>query len=348
MSHSFFAIPGDLSAATGGYAYDRQVMAECAGRDFTLAHCPLPAGYPDPSDKERQQTAQILAALPRGLPLLIDGLALGAFDSATIEAIHSPLVALVHHPLAYETGLPEWRRAILLESERSALASAQRVIAVSRATADLLAQQYGVPDSKITIAEPGVARAQRACGSSDHRLSLLAVGAISPRKAYPLLVEALASLPLQNWRLTIVGPVLDDSEAQKIEAIIQRHDLGAHIRLAGRINADALASCYDEADLFVIASLFEGYGMVVTEALARGLPIVSTTGGALDSTVPDDASLKVPPGDVTAFAGALHRLMADRQLRTAKAEAAWQRARDLPSWANCATMIVNVLKGVAR
>ena len=348
MSHACFAIPGDLSAATGGYAYDRQVMAECAALDFTLTHCPLPRGYPDPSATERQQTAQLLAALPRGLPLLIDGLAFGAFDSATINAIHSPLVALVHHPLAYETGLSQPRRASLLTSERLALACARRVIAVSRATATLLAQHYGVPDSKIVIAEPGVARAARARGSSDHRLSLLAVGAISPRKAYPLLIEALARLPLQHWRLTIVGPVVDESEAQKIEAIVRHHHLGVRVQLAGQIDAEALATCYDEADLFVMSSLFEGYGMVITEALARGLPIVSTTGGALESTVPDDASLKVPPGDVAAFADALHRLMVDRQLRTAKAEAAWQRASDLPSWAQCATMIVNVLKGVAR
>lgn len=348
MNHAIFAIPGDLSAATGGYAYDRQVMAACEARGFRLEHCPLPGGYPHPSAEELRRTRQILAGLPRDVPLIIDGLALGAFDAATLAAIIAPLIALIHHPLAYETGLPEARARHLLALERAALRRAQRVIATSRTTAGLLAAHYDVPADKIAIAEPGVERASRARGSGNQRVELLAVGAISPRKAYPLLIAALASLPARNWHMTIAGPVLDAAEAGRIEAGIVHHDLTRHVRLAGKISASDLSALYDQTDLFVMPSSFEGYGMVVTEALARGLPMVSTTGGALAQTVPDDASLKVPPGDVTAFATALLRLIDDQDLRQAKAQAAWQRAGDLPSWGTCAAVFVEVLKGVAR
>lgn len=347
MNDAVFAIPGDLSAATGGYAYDRRVMAECAAMGFHLVHLALPGGYPHPNSAMLESTRARLAACPPGQPLLIDGLALGAFDEATLDAIKGPPVGLVHHPLAFETGLRPARREALLASERVALRRCGQVITTSEATLDLLVQHYDVPASRITVAEPGVEQACRARGSADRTIRLLAVGAISPRKAYPLLIEALAGLAALPWALTIAGPTLDGGEEERVRRIIANSGLEKRVTLAGRVDDEQLARLYEGADLFVMPSSFEGYGMAITEALARGLPIVSTTGGALARTVPDDASLKVPADDMLSFRAALRQMIEDHGLRHGKADNAWRRAESLPRWCDTATTIMGVLKGAS-
>ena len=95
-------------------------------------------------------------------------------------------------------------------------------------------------------------------------------------------------------------------------------------------------------------SLFEGYGMVLSEAVARGLPIVCTKGGAMAKTVSDDAALKVAPGDAKSLAAALNQLLSDRALRMELANASWSQAQKLPTWADCARIIADVLKSLAR
>lgn len=346
MSHAFFAIPGDINAATGGYAYDRTIMAECGKAGFDLRHCPLAGAFPHPEADELKAVRRRLAELPEDRPLLVDGLALGAFDGETVSAINAPLIALVHHPLAFETGITQTRRAELLASERLALARSRAVIATSTTTARLLEEEYGVPSGKITVAEPGVLPAPRASGSSSGRLSLLSVGAISPRKAYGVLVAALALLVDLDWQLTIIGPALDEAEAERVRLLIEHHQLQTRVRLAGRVDAAQLARAYDQADIFVMPSLFEGYGMVITEALARGLPLVSTSGGALRETVPEEAAIKVPPNDAGALMTALRQMISDGCLRRGKADAAWKIAQNLPSWRGSAAKIIDVIKGV--
>ena len=348
MSEAIFAIPGDVSAATGGYAYDRRIMLECAKMGFHLTHCALPGSFPFPDAAALRETRQALASLPSTTPILIDGLAFGAFDAATLSAIHAPLIALVHHPLAYESGLTAARKTSLLTSETAALAAAHSVIAVSQSTAQLLVETYGVPYGKIAIANPGVDVAARARGSHSDEVHLLAVGAISPRKAYPLLIEALAGLASKRWRLTIAGPIIDETEAQNLALMIASTGLSHQIDLAGKVTADRLAKLYDQADIFVMSSLFEGYGMVITEALSHGLPIVSTTGGALAETVPDAAALKVAPGNILELRNAVSTLLDDRALRQYKADGAWQIAGNLPRWSSSAAIIMTALKEAVR
>lgn len=343
-----FAIPGDINAATGGYAYDRQVMAECARMGFHLEHLALPGGFPNPNANEMNYTRHHLSAVPTDCPLLVDGLALGAFDEITLQAIAAPLVALVHHPLACESGIQTARKAELLSSERQALSYARKVIAVSNATANLLKQDYAVAADKIIVVNPGVALADRARGSQGGPLSLLAVGALSQRKAYPLLIEALSGISSRDWHLTLIGKVLDRSEDEKIRSLIARNNLHANVKVSGEVSEAVLIAAYRDADVFVMPSLFEGYGMVVTEALARGLPIVSSTGGALAGTVPEEAALKVPPGDMLAFRRALDRMLGEAGLRQKLARAAWALSGQLPRWQTSAATMISVLKETVR
>src|SRR5262245_55668621 len=150
--------------------------------------------------------------------------------------------------------------------------------------AKLLAAEFMVPAGRITVAEPGTVPAVRARGSAaaaGGSMAILAVGAVSPRKGYDVLVEALASLSALNWQLTIAGATDRHPEAvATLKAAILKHGLGARVRLPGSLSAKELSTLYAAADLFVLPSLFEGYGMVLAEAMARGLPIVCTTGGA--------------------------------------------------------------------
>jgi glycosyltransferase involved in cell wall biosynthesis len=342
-----FAIPGDLGLPTGGYRYDREVLARLPAHGVAASFLPLPGSFPFPPEDDLAETRERLGLLGRDTVALIDGLAFGAFDAATLAALPARTVALVHHPLAHETGLSPETADTLRASERAALARARAVVATSRPTADLLAAEYGVPADRLTVAEPGVEPAPRAGGSGEPEPAILAVGAISARKGYGVLVNALAAIADAPWRMTIVGATdRNPDEARRLEALIAARGLSRRIALAGAVSEAELDRAYEGADLFVVPSLFEGYGMVVTEAIARGLPIVSTTGGALASVVPDDAALKVPPGDAGALAGALGIMLGDPRLRRAKAEAAWAMAGALPRWDDTAASVAAVIREV--
>ena len=158
-------------------------------------------------------------------------------------------------------------------------------ITTSRITADTLVQDFAVPRERITVAEPGTERAARAAASNATPPHLVAVGSIVPRKAFDLLVRALGTLKDLDWRLTIAGPTDRSASATRdLDAAIAATGLGPRITIAGPLSESQLAALYTTADIFVMSSLYEGYGMVLAEAMARGLPIVCTTGGAAAAT----------------------------------------------------------------
>lgn len=348
MTAAAFAIPGDLASPTGGYRYDREVLARAAAHGVALSHLALDPGFPVPDAQALAATRKALAGLDPGTVLLADGLAFGAFPADLLSAIKTPVVALVHHPLALESGLAPATAAAFRVSERAALARAEAVIVTSRRTAEIVAADYAVAPAKLHIAEPGTARAPRAAGSSGPTVNLIAVGAVSARKGYDRLVAALAPLAHLDWSLTIAGAT--DRAPAAIAALrtaIAEAGLGQRIRLAGAVDESALAALYAGADLFVLASLFEGYGMVLTEAMAHGLPIVTTTGGAAAETVPDGAALKVAPGAVGPLSDALGAALADAGLRRRLADAAFAAASRLPGWDDTTRIICDVVTRIA-
>lgn len=339
------AVPGDLSAPTGGYAYARELLRHLPAHGVEVAHLALPDGFPDPTADDLARTAAALSDVPRDAALLVDGLAYGALPPAVIRAAGRPVSALVHHPLGYETGLSPERAAALIAGERAALALADRIVATSRYTARLLGAEFGVPAGRITVAEPGTPPAARVAPRPGPPVRLLAVGTVTHRKGYDVLVRALASLTDLDWSLTIAGsldraPDCTASLRREIAALA----LGGRIALPGTVTPDALDRLHAGADLAVSASLFEGYGMALAEALARGLPLVATTGGAAAETVPAGAGIAVPPGDAPALAAALRALIADPARRAAAAVASWEAGRRLPDWPDTAACIAAALR----
>jgi glycosyltransferase involved in cell wall biosynthesis len=228
-----FAIPGDIATPTGGYAYDREVLARLPEHGIRARHLPLPAGYPDPTPHELAETTRLFAGLSPDTVLIIDGLAFGAMPAEAIAGTRQRIIALVHHPLGYEPGLSEERARQLVELERKALTFARAVLVTSPFTKRLLVDKFAVPERKITIAQPGTEPAERAHGTGEP-LQLLSVGSVTPRKAFPTLVTALAPLAGLDWRLTIAGPLDRDPIAvAELKSAIARLGLEDRIGLRG-------------------------------------------------------------------------------------------------------------------
>jgi glycosyltransferase involved in cell wall biosynthesis len=341
-----FVIPGDIETPTGGYGYDRRLLAELPAFGVSVRHVALPASFPAPSADDCAAVARRLGDLPSDATLLIDGLAYGAFPESLVKGIEQRIIALVHHPLALEAGLSEKRRAELKRSEQRALALADHIIVTSPAIKRVLENDFNVAGTGITIAEPGTDPAQRATGTGTP-LQLLCVGAVTPRKGYDVLIAALAPLIDIDWRLTIAGANdRDSSVTGALEAQVAALGLTDRVTLSGVVVPATLDRFYESADVFVMPSLFEGYGMVLGEAMARGLPIVCTTGGAAAETVPDGAAIKVEPGDADELARALESVLRDRKLRSRLADASWEAGRKLPTWNETARRVAAVVMGL--
>lgn len=346
MIDARFLIPGDLATPTGGYAYARRLLADLADHGVDVMAVPLPGSFPQPTPADLAATATAFASTLRDAVLLVDGLAYGALPPEVVASAGSrPIVALVHHPLGLEAGLGAADAMRLMASERAALALATRVLVTSRFTRSLLVAEFGVPADRIGVAEPGTDPAARAVGSGSRRVSLLAVGAVTPRKGYDHLVKTLAMLTDLDWHLTIVGACdRSPDHVATLGRMIAAGGLDGRITLAGAVSPSRLTELYDRADVVVSPSLFEGYGMALAEALAHGIPVVATTGGAAAETVPDEAGLKVAPGDAAALASALRLIIGDPERRRAAADAAWAAGQDLPLWRDTAAIVAAILK----
>jgi glycosyltransferase involved in cell wall biosynthesis len=344
-----FAVPGSLDTPTGGYAYDRRIMAELRQLGWDVDYFDLGEGFPAPDEKTRSAARSLLSAIPVGQPIVLDGLALGVLPDVAAElACQHPLVALVHHPLALETGLTAERADALRRSEQAALAEVRQVVVTSPATAKLVASDYGVPFSRIAVARPGNDPVQLPAREPNDVPHLLSVGAVVPRKGFDILVHALAALADINWRLTIVGDLTRDSnEAAKLEELISKHGLTDRIDTIGTVSPSLLAILFGKSDLFVLASRFEGYGMAYAEALSHGLPVVGTTAGAVPDTIPNGAGLLVPPDDSPALAAALRSVIVDADRRRILSEGALVAARTLPTWQQSASIFAATLDRLA-
>jgi glycosyltransferase involved in cell wall biosynthesis len=343
-----FAVPGDLATPTGGYAYDKRMIVELDRLGWQIDIVNLGDGFPWPDKKTHGKAEAQLMMAPKGSTIVADGLALGVLPEAArrLRPNHV-LIALVHHPLALETGLTATQAEILHTSERAALAAAKHVIVTSETTAQQLVTGYAVPGDKITVARPGNDAAAFAKGSRDGIVRLLSVGALTPRKGFDVLIAALATLTGLPWQLTIVGdPTRDPKTAARLDADIARYALGGQIKVLGAVSPEQLAELYAEADVFALASRLEGYGMAYAEAIAYGLPVVGTSAGAIPVTVPAGSGILVAPDDPVAIAEALRRIIEDTDERQSLGASARAAAARLPTWQASAQIFARALETV--
>jgi glycosyltransferase involved in cell wall biosynthesis len=352
MSHSTaaaFAVPGDLTAMTGGYHYDRQLLQALRDLGCDVTHVPLPEEFPFPDPRKMSKAIKLLAEVPPERVLIVDGLAFGALETAALEGVSAPLVALVHHPLAHESGLPDAEARRLHALEQANLDRAAHILVPSPHIKDLLVSDYGVEAGRVTVIRPGRPKkaALALAEPQEGPPLILAVGLLHPRKGHDILISALARLADLRWRAVIVGTPWEPGHEEALAHQIDEAALAGRVQLAGRIEQQELDRLYREAHLFALATRFEGYGIVFDEALMHGLPIVSTTAGAVPGTVPPEAGILVPPGDADAFAEALRAMLMDQELHAEMAQAAARAGAALPTWADAAAQVAQILDKVA-
>jgi len=333
-------VPGPPDQRTGGYLYDARMMAELRASGWNARVHSLDGRFPDPDDTARSSLEAVLSALPLGARVLIDGLAIAALPeiAATVASRVRPLT-LVHHPLSDETGLSGDDRLRLEGLERAALRLCQGVVVTSLFTASRV-EALGVPPDRIRVAVPGTDPAPAAHGPAPGEPPhLLCVGTLMPRKGQDVLLRALDRIQELPWSCTMAGSADRSPDfAKLVGEEVRRAGLEGRVHIAGELEGPELDDLYASATLLVLPSHYEGYGMVLTEALARGLPIVSTTGGAIPYTVPDGAAYLVPPGDPAALAHVLKRLLGPGGQEEVRSlgEAARRHASLLPDWTEAA------------
>lgn len=350
-SDFWFLVPGDPQQRTGGYGYVREIVSGLRklGRRVHLQG--VEGRFPDVDEVARKALDDALTVLPEQATVLIDGLALcGCPEVAEDHGQRLQLVALVHHPLADETGLSLQQQAHFRQTERRALASATAVITTSETTSRRLAD-FDVPRHRVHTIVPGVHR-PAAVSASERRtghqsLRILCVAHLSRRKGQLDLVEALARVKTGNWRCDLVGsPDRDPDYAAQVHLRIAELGLSESVRLSGELSGAELEQAFLSADLFVLPSHYEGYGMVIDEALAYGLPVVSSDGGALADTASRSGCVTYPAGDVAALAERIRKRLEEPELLRLQQSAARESAAGLRSWNRCAEEFDHTLQSL--
>jgi glycosyltransferase involved in cell wall biosynthesis len=347
-----FVLPGgvdDPTAPSGGNAYDRRVSLDLPGFGWQVHKHAVPGDWPRPGAAARAELAQTLRDLPDDTVVLLDGLvACGVPEIVVPEAERLRLAVLVHLPLGDETGLDPAVATELDARERAVLRAVPAVVATSDWAVRRLVSHHGLAPDRVHVAAPGADIAPLASGT-DGVSRLLCVAAVTPRKGQHRLVEALASVTDLPWSCVCVGGLTQDPQyVAGLRVLIRKYGLQDRLHLAGPQSGAVLDASYNAADLMVLTSYAETYGMAVTEALARGIPVLATDVGGLPEAVgraPDGGvpGILVPPEDPRALAAELRCWFGEADVRRRLKAAARGRRAALDGWAATARSLAGVL-----
>jgi glycosyltransferase involved in cell wall biosynthesis len=327
----------DPSRPSGGNVYDVRlaVALRALGRDVEV------------HEAAASSLRAHLDDLPDDSTVLVDGLVGSAAPGAVESQAHRlRIVALVHLPL----GLPVAGSTPDPDAEARSLAAASAVVCTSEWTRAWLASAYRLDDARLHVVRPGVDKATLAEPSSAGS-RLLSVGAITPVKGHDVLVTALRTLDDRRWTWTLVGASVDAAHATALWATLCDAGLDHRVTLAGALAGPALSAAYAAADLVVLPSRHETYGMVATEALARGVPVLASdvggVGEALSADRHDLPGILVPPEDAPALSAALRDWLDLPELRSRLRTLAAERRATLPGWEETAAGMARVLDALA-
>lgn len=332
---------------SGGNTYDRRLRDELEATGWSVHLVELAGCWPHDGAAESEALDRALGGLPDGSLTLVDGLVASALGTVVVPACRRlRVVVLMHMPLGLDVA------GGLHPSECALLRAAAAVVTPSAWARSWLLATYGLDPDLVHVARPGVDPAPRVDGTPDGG-ALLCVGAVTPGKGQDVLVAALSRVADLPWRCACVGSLTVSPEyAERVQRDARHHRLDDRIVLTGALVGDDLASRYAAADVLVLPSRAETYGMVVTEALARGLPVIASDVGGVPEALgaaPSGArpGLLVPPGDVLPLAEALRLWLCDADRRAALREAALERRTALASWAATADHVGHLLREVA-
>jgi glycosyltransferase involved in cell wall biosynthesis len=330
----------DPARPSGGNTYDRRVRDGLTAIGWTVREHAVAGAWPAPDATDHANLARVIADIADDAIVLIDGLIASTVPAVLVPAADRlRLVVLVHMPLGGA-------------SERAVLSAAAAVVTTSEWTRHQLLDAYALPPSHVHVAVPGVDGAELAPGTAGGA-ELLCVAAVTPLKGHDVLLAALATLTDLRWHCEFVGSVTRDPEfVNRLGHQARADGVDDRVRLTGPLTDADLDRAYARADVLVLPSHAETYGMVVTEALAHGLPVIATEVGGVPEALGRgrDGSrpgLLVPPGDPTALASALRGWLDEADLRNRLRHAATDRRRALPGWSYASDRISQVLTDVS-
>ncbi|MEA2169575.1 MAG: hypothetical protein QOF76_2875 [Solirubrobacteraceae bacterium] len=342
----------DPARPSGGNAYDRRVCDGLASAGWSVHEHAVPGCWPRPDAASRAALGDVVERLPDDAVVLLDGLVASTSPEVLVpQASRLRLIVLVHMPLGHrpvDDGPDDAR-----SRERAVLSIAAAVVATSEWARRRLLELYRLPADLVHVAEPAVDAADLAPGTAAGG-SLICVAAVIPDKGHDVLLDALTTTSDLSWHCACVGSL--DRDPAFAAALLRRssaNGLAQRVCFTGPRTGPDLDRAYAEADLMVLASRAETYGMVVTEALARGLPVVAAEVGGLPEALGHGADgvrpgLLVPPGDPAALGAALRAWIVDGELRARLRRAARERRESLRGWSTTTSVIEGVLAGASR
>ena len=355
MNEVHFVVPEgihDPARPSGGNTYDRRVCRGLAELGWAVHEHAVPGAWPRGGEAAHAALARAVRRIPDGAVVLLDGLIASTAPETLVPQAHRlRQVVLVHMPLGHRP--PDSEAGAVRAREREVLTAAAAVVTTSAWSRRRLGELYALPADRVHVAEPGVDSAGVARGSAAGG-ALLCVAAVTPAKGHDVLLDALVTVADLSWRCACVGS-LDRAPAfaDRVRRRAWEDELRDRVGFSGPRTGPGLDRAYDAADLLVLASHAETYGMVVTEALARGLPVLATEVGGVSEALGHGADgtrpgLLVPPGDPAALGAALRAWLEDAELRARLRRAARERRATLRPWAATASVVADVLAGVVR
>ena len=345
-------IYGDIEQRTGGNIYDRELLRSLAdlGATWTL----LSLRDPRTTSGAGHGVAELLACIGAGAfdILLQDELCHPELNdiNAALGSSRRPLRIAVVHNLGHRAA-PDDARARCAQSERRFLRSVHGYVAnsqftlrevealIGRATPSVVACPSVAPDllpadGRRPLAPPN--------GESTR---LLSVANLSAVKGVHHLLAALGSMPAYPWTLQLVGNTTRDAQyVRSIEGQTEALGLADRVEITGELRGAALRAAYRRADLMVLASPREGFGIVCLEAMRCGLPVIASSDGAAPELIRHEAQgLLVDPTDHHAFVAALRRIFVEPGLLAVMGNAALERASQHPTWESTGVRVAGFL-----
>jgi glycosyltransferase involved in cell wall biosynthesis len=342
----------DPDRPSGGNIYDRRICAGLVETGSDVRVTTVAGSWPTCRDDARADLARIIASIPDGEIVLVDGLiASTAAEQLLPHASRLRLIVLLHMPLATAIDLPHGEAA--RRSERAVLGAVAGVVVTSDWTRRQVVAQFLIPPDRVHVARPGVDRVGAPLSSAEARGDrLLCVGAVAPHKGQDLLIEALGTLSKEDWQCVIVGSL--DRDPRFVERLRDRAGglgIGDRVQFTGVLTGEALDCAYTAADVLVVPSRSETYGMVVTEALAHGIPVIGAEVGGLPEALGSTAGglrpgRLVTPNDPVALSAAIAEWLRDEAHRRGLRAAALRRRSTLSGWDQTVRDLQIALAGV--
>jgi glycosyltransferase involved in cell wall biosynthesis len=342
----------DPARPSGGNVYDRQVCRGLGSIGWSVHEHAVPGCWPRPDVASRAALAAAVQRIPDEAVVLLDGLvASTAPDVLVPQAGRLRLVVLVHMPLGHRP--PDDEEDDPRRRERAVLSAAAAVVTTSAWTRRRLLELYPLEADRVHVAEPAVEAADLATGSAAGG-ALLCVAAVTPDKGHDVLLDALATTTDLSWQCVCVGSL--DRDPAWVAGLRRRArdgGLGDRVCFTGPRTGADLDRSYAGADLLVLASRAETYGMVVSEALAHGVPVVAADVGGVTEALGHGTDgmrpgLLVPPDDPAALGAALRAWLGDADLRGRLRRAARERRASLSGWSTTTSVLAGVLAGASR